>query len=826
MLYLFLLLPNVLFAQVQWGHQLSSTAAVNQEQHVVDSEGNIISVGYFKGSLSLGNVTLKGLDESDIFMYKTSPSGQVLWAKALESPSYTGDVGVSTDSYGNIYVAGGFVREIFFEGNSILAGGERWNTFLGKFSKEGDLLWIKGILGEHSSSESRVFGVVSSNSAGEVVIAANISGTVKLEEHSPTSGNESVNNLILAKYSAVGNLDWFLQPAASSNTETKDIHLDDQGNVYFTGFYTSTLTLGAQQLNVTTPGYGDVFVAKLDANGNFLWAKAFNKSESAALNNEGRALAVDPGTQELYLTGPFKGSLNLDEIRIEGENTSEDPGNEDIFLAKLASDGGILWAKRLGTPGHDFTYDLQLAQEQNIIISGAWNFSPFLMALDKGGNIGHAVLFENTGYGWASSVTPLTNNAFYLSGAFGGSLRYSNLDWNSSGNTDGFLIKIADALDCQNSNNLPVKPVLSYKCEEIRIENYNGVDVVKWYQNELEIETESLTKLSVPKNGSYKVSFQNSCGITVSDVLDFNKNDFLPDRPVLSYTCSNINIANYNGSDRIKWFRNEVEIKTELTTEISFPESGTYKVRFENSCGTTYSDDLYFDNSPYLPAIPRLSANCTEISLESYNGIDLVKWYKDGVEIETEATNSLSFPGSGIYKVSYKNSCGTTFSEPLSIDRNEFLPDRPVLEAHCQKILVKNQGDNTIRWYKNGQLLLGEGSAELYLSSQEGAYTVEFNNGCDTSSEAIQLGDSFPAPWFRTVNVITPNGDDKNEYFVVDAALLGSSLEVYNRWGKKVYSNESYQNDWNGQGLTAATYYLKITSVCYPPLKGTLTILR
>lgn len=57
-------------------------------------------------------------------------------------------------------------------------------------------------------------------------------------------------------------------------------------------------------------------------------------------------------------------------------------------------------------------------------------------------------------------------------------------------------------------------------------------------------------------------------------------------------------------------------------------------------------------------------------------------------------------------------------------------------------------------------------------------------------------------------NVVTPNGDGVNEYFIVRGMLNfpGSSLMVFNRWGNKIYSSEDYKNDWK-PNVTDGTYF-------------------
>ncbi len=59
-------------------------------------------------------------------------------------------------------------------------------------------------------------------------------------------------------------------------------------------------------------------------------------------------------------------------------------------------------------------------------------------------------------------------------------------------------------------------------------------------------------------------------------------------------------------------------------------------------------------------------------------------------------------------------------------------------------------------------------------------------------------------------NVITPNGDDKNETFIIKG-IYGACwrLSVYNRLGKQIYYNENYQNEWNPSGLSNGVYYYR-----------------
>jgi gliding motility-associated-like protein len=88
-------------------------------------------------------------------------------------------------------------------------------------------------------------------------------------------------------------------------------------------------------------------------------------------------------------------------------------------------------------------------------------------------------------------------------------------------------------------------------------------------------------------------------------------------------------------------------------------------------------------------------------------------------------------------------------------------------------------------------------------------------------------------------NVITPNGDEHNEKFEIEGIenYPGSNLKVYNRWGKKVYEVDdynNYDNAWDGGGEAPGVYYYVLTinsgdsgdCVSAKDMSGTITILR
>lgn len=92
----------------------------------------------------------------------------------------------------------------------------------------------------------------------------------------------------------------------------------------------------------------------------------------------------------------------------------------------------------------------------------------------------------------------------------------------------------------------------------------------------------------------------------------------------------------------------------------------------------------------------------------------------------------------------------------------------------------------------------------------QGEYTVWLyawtDHGCkDSISRVLKIMDYT----IEIPNIITPNGDGKNDKFVIKNILNypSSQLVLFNRWGKKIYEAAPYKNDWGAASDSDGVYY-------------------
>ena len=74
-------------------------------------------------------------------------------------------------------------------------------------------------------------------------------------------------------------------------------------------------------------------------------------------------------------------------------------------------------------------------------------------------------------------------------------------------------------------------------------------------------------------------------------------------------------------------------------------------------------------------------------------------------------------------------------------------------------------------------------------------------------------------------NVITPNEDGKNDYLEIES-IAEMHLKVFDRNGTIVYSDDNYQNNWNGSDVPAGVYYYAIETDTQDLCKGWLHLIK
>jgi hypothetical protein len=184
--------------------------------------------------------------------------------------------------------------------------------------------------------------------------------------------------IYLLKLDSQGNFLWAKQFGNNDQTTAYDIAQDNMGNLYVTGSVRlpSDFDPGPNSAIVTNTGSSfarDAFVAKYDANGNFIWVKSYGNTTGSTI---GRNVIVDNSNEGIYITGQFAGSTTdfdpgpgIDTISIPVMN------NTSSFIHHLDSAGNHLWVKPFDATGSSSNVgisDIEIDHNGFLYLLGNW----------------------------------------------------------------------------------------------------------------------------------------------------------------------------------------------------------------------------------------------------------------------------------------------------------------------------------------------------------------------------------------------------------------------------------------------------------------------
>jgi gliding motility-associated-like protein len=343
----------------------------------LDSAGNQYITGTFDGTADFDpgpgvyNMTPVPGTLHDIFLVKLDTAQNLLWAKQWGSPGADWTYSVQLDTAGNVCVCGTFSLTADFDpgpGTFNMTASGSYDGFVLKLDPNGNFIWAIQITGPGPQWITAMRPAQN----GDIIVAGFTSGVTDFDPGPATYNlSTTANDAFVARYDFSGNLVWVKLIGGSSNGDewAFGLAMENNGNLLITGSFWGTTDFdpGPGVFSLTAAsGVTDIYVAKLDAAGNFIWARAFSGNSN---NNKGNCVFPD-SSGNVYITGEFRGTCDFDPG--PGINNLTVPANnqEDFFLTKLDSAGNLIWAFALGRYGTERGYSLGIDTLQNIFVTG------------------------------------------------------------------------------------------------------------------------------------------------------------------------------------------------------------------------------------------------------------------------------------------------------------------------------------------------------------------------------------------------------------------------------------------------------------------------
>ena len=786
----------------------------NGRSVAVDQQGNVYSVGLFFHTVDFDPgpgafiLSAGSMYNSGIFISKLGPNGQFVWAKQLPVMVEFSDIELEVDSSGNVYVTSNFNTPADMDpgpGVQIITpiGGK--DVFVMKLTTDGNLVWVKQF-GGPGDTVAETMGIdIDGN--GNVYTSGIFINTVDFDPGTGTANLSTSNHWdgFISKLNSNGDFVWVKRIGNFSATQgsvgMRRIQTDASGNCFFSGTFAGNCDFdpGSGQFLLASSGLMDGFIASLDANGNFRWARQVGNSALNYYVNH-HSIAID-AHDNVYTSGSFIGTQDFD----PGPNTTilSAPGGTIPYLLKLDQQGNFVWAKKIPVKGTGSGADVTVDNTGNIYTTGN-----YIGDVDFGpgpGITSFTGLYDETILTKFSPNGDLMYAAPFLRGAAGGYSLGRRLVSDNALNLyiAGFMYGTVDfdpgpaVLDATIFGESPYVLKLG-RCKNVTASTVK-VSTCDAY---------NLNGESYDSSGTYVQTIQNVSGCDSVITLQLTVNRKFSEQSKTICEGTSFFAAGANQT-----------------------KTGTYvdTLRSVLGCDSIVTTRLLVNSKP----APSLGADrniCAGTTLTLSPGAFSTYLWQDGT-----TQNNFTITAPGAYFVTVANAFDCTATDTIHINAVIPLPKDflPAMDSVCSFDPIKVVPSGNYSTY-----LWSTGSAQETIDvDKPGNYWLKVRdaNGCfgmDTIivlSKQCMMGVYIPTAF-------TPDGNGRNDVF--KAIIFGHPksfrLQVFDRWGELIFETSDPAKGWDGSAKAKINQTTVFGWACYYQFdkeavttkKGTVVLIR
>lgn len=333
-----------------------------------DAAGVTYITGDFTGTNCLLGGTLYNSASvaADAYVIRYLADGSPAWVRVFGGAGSESGVDIDTDSTGAAILTGTHGTPVLNCGTNPSGQTVTVTTSVGtrgvlvmKLNAAGQTEWASGFSGTGTAAGNEV----STGPSDEILVtgpfAQNGGTTLTLPNSATLTKVGGDQDVFVAKFNAAGAFQWGFGLNGDGHEEGRGISADAAGNVLVCGEFDGNLTLGTNAHQ--TAGLSDIFVAKYDASGAFLWSRKFGGTGADA----GRG--IDPAPDGgVYVSGEFTGAVTFDSFTLTAAGTTK-----DLFLIKLDTNGVVQWARSFGSASSDSGCEIESDAAGNIYCAGS-----------------------------------------------------------------------------------------------------------------------------------------------------------------------------------------------------------------------------------------------------------------------------------------------------------------------------------------------------------------------------------------------------------------------------------------------------------------------
>jgi len=699
------------------------------------------------------------------------------------------------------------------------------------YSQAPSIEWKKCLGGTGSDIAS---SIQQTTDGGYIVsgYSASINGDVK-GNHAGLTLENAIADAWVVKLDATGKIQWQKCFGGTGDEGAESIQQTKDGGYILAGY--SNTDRDAKDVK-GNHGAEDFYIIKLDGDGNKLWQKLLGGSR------KDWAYSIQQTNEGGYIVAGSTSSNNGD---VKGNHG----GDADFWVVKLDETGSITWQRCLGGSGDDKASSIQQTTDGGYVVAGSSTSTDgdvtgnhgssdyWVVKLDATGNLVWQKSLGGSAEDKASCIQQTTEGGYVISG-------YSqSLNGDVTGNhsdADFWIVKL-DA-----TGNLTWQKSYGGSADDrassIQQTTEGGYIVSGYSQSTDGDVTGNQWTVSAGKLCS------GTCTINGTVFPTFGVPPFTVKHP---WATDSVVVGFAQGCNSGSFPR-----LIALTIPNCKPtcDTGTYIIvpnpTIVDACGDSATGlpvrEVKLSPTPSVIANPPSQTICSgnplNITLSSCLPGATFTWSGDGFSGTRGINASPTNKGNkdtviNFYVKASSNSCTSApFAIPITIDpipsaAFSYVPDKGFTNVPITfKDSTYGVGGSEASWtwtFSDNPSSTSQNPVHVF--EKPGVYhvcmTVKTNHGC---GDSICKDINVTQPTVTTVNVITPNGDNVNDFleFKYLEYFGNNKLEIYNRWGNLLLDKTNYANDWNASGLPSGTYFYVLTLGIGNTYKGFVQVIK
>jgi hypothetical protein len=244
-----------------------------------DNAGSVYVAGYFREQIDFGNGIVLNSLYTNTFIAKYNQEGQILWATSITGDDSNLPRAIAGDDQGNIYITGQFENDIYY--GSLTRYSFNTAMYVLKINQAGLGEWLVSSEGSGDTyPQSFIIDL-----SGDLIMTGNFYDEIIFGSHTLDGVHPGycVSDIFICKLRADGYFEWATEAGGGQYDYGYSVVCGTDGSLYVNGLYGYQAFFGPFTLYTEGGFYdNDMFVVKMDGNGSFIWAKTV---DIACFNN-------------------------------------------------------------------------------------------------------------------------------------------------------------------------------------------------------------------------------------------------------------------------------------------------------------------------------------------------------------------------------------------------------------------------------------------------------------------------------------------------------------------------------------------------------------